>query len=230
MKRISTILPSVLAIVILVLCVSFFGRPKLSKEVPQNVLENFIPSVVMISDGDNVVGAWTIIDSKRGFILTSSHLFLWKKQYQVRLQNGQKYPFQVIYQHEAQDISLLKILPDEMFKKIPSAIVVMTQNSLHRWERVTAFWAFPISKTVILSQGIISDIAQKITLPTLQKEQVLIQTDINTMSGFSGGPLINARGEVIGVNTAQLSQVRISWSTPVTSDLIAQMSDILSAQ
>ena len=66
------------------------------------------------------------------------------------------------------------------------------------------------------------------TLNDTAGSDYFIQTDVNAESGFSGGPLINIRGELIGINTAVLGvNTSISWSTPVTEDIIATLKQTL---
>jgi S1-C subfamily serine protease len=185
--------------------------------------EKVLSSVVMVIENDQVIWSGSIIDAKNGIILTSKHLLQPQKNYTIQFSNGRIYPLVWKSFHPSLDIALVKIVPDTFSQMIDDIALIDSQNSLRRGDFVWGFWAFPLSKSTIFSQGIISDTAQKIALPASPETQLLIQTDINAVNGFSGGPLVNDQNQIIGVNTAIFSQYRISWSTPVTAREIAEM-------
>lgn len=84
------------------------------------------------------------------------------------------------------DIALLQIVPDKMIRSIVAPHIITSQNDIQRGEMVVAFGALTQSNSIILSQGIISDPHQKISLIAGQESNYLIQSDIRGQEGFSG--------------------------------------------
>lgn len=54
----------------------------------------------------------------------------------------------------------------------------------------------------------------------------LIVSDIPLQAGYSGGPLLNRRGEIIGVHTVYETRGQSGWSTPVTTKIIEEIRSI----
>ncbi len=184
------------------------------------VIDRILPVVVMIARGDDIIGAGTVIDSGEGIVLTSKHLFDTHDTFSVVSQDGHRYPI-VQFAHDKKDVSIVRVLPDTYFPSAHASLV-STQAALHRGDTVVAFGAIPLNRSVALSQGVISDTAQKVPLNSV--EESFIQTDINAQGGFSGGPLVDISGHVIGINTAVLGvDTRIAWATPVTQTLIQSL-------
>lgn len=80
--------------------------------------------------------------------------------------------------------------------------MIDSQALLERGDTILSFGALAINSSFAVSQGIISDTHQKLAINNSDNTDYFIQTDVNAQSGFSGGPLIDERGQVIGVNTA----------------------------
>jgi serine protease Do len=95
------------------------------------------------------------------------------------------------------DLALLKI--DGM--KLP-ALPLATYSQVRQGETVFAFGS-PIGMRNSLSHGLVSAVARQVDPDS---PQIYVQTDAPINPGNSGGPLVNIRGEVVGVNTFILSQ------------------------
>jgi len=94
------------------------------------------------------------------------------------------------------DLAVLKI--DMKLKPLPLA----TYSELRQGETVFAFGS-PIGLRNSLTHGLISAVARQVSTDS---ERIFVQTDAPINPGNSGGPLVNIRGEVVGVNTFIMSQ------------------------
>ena len=94
------------------------------------------------------------------------------------------------------DLAVLKI--DMKLKPLPLA----TYSEVRQGETVFAFGS-PIGLRNSLTHGLVSAVARQVTPDS---ERIFIQTDAPINPGNSGGPLVNIRGEVVGVNTFIMSQ------------------------
>lgn len=139
------------------------------------------------------VGSGFIVD-KRGYILTNAHVVADAVRINVKLDSGEELPAKVIGTDELTDLAVLKI---EAGRDLP---VVRMGNSdqaqVGDW--VIAIGSpFGLNRTV--TAGIISQVQRATPGATLF--QRFIQTDAAINRGNSGGPLVNMKGEVIGVNS-----------------------------
>ena len=151
------------------------------------------------------LGTGFIIRSN-GLILTNTHVVNKADIIQVQLQNNQKlYTAKVIGKDVYTDIALIKINID---KKLPIARLGKS-NQLQVGEWVAAF-GNPYGHGHTMTKGIISAINREINELNLFP---FLQTDAIINPGNSGGPLVNTRGEVIGINTAMRTQ-GISFAIP----------------
>lgn len=144
----------------------------------------------------HIIGTGFIIDSS-GLILTNSHVIKATKMPEVQLSGGEKYyPTEIIGDDPRFDIALIKIKgklpPNLQFAKFGDSDKVQ----VGQW--VAAF-GNPFGHTFTMTKGIIS--AKQRHIDRLSPV-ALLQTDASINPGNSGGPLVNMRGEVIGVNTA----------------------------
>lgn len=184
----------------------------------KNIIQNTLPSVVLIASPAWTLGAGSIIDAQKGMILTGKHFLHAGDTYTVRTETGESYRVEKIIPHPMHDIAILQINPDDVFRSHRSLPIVDSQAFLERGDDVLSFGALPINSAIIFSRGIISDTHQALQLDISQKSDYFIQTDINAQAGFSGGPLFDERGQIIGVNTAVFGvNTSVSWSTPVTA-------------
>jgi serine protease Do len=94
------------------------------------------------------------------------------------------------------DLAVLKI--DMKLKPLPLA----TYSELRQGETVFAFGS-PIGLRNSLTHGLVSAVARQVSADS---ERIFVQTDAPINPGNSGGPLVNIRGEVVGVNTFIMSQ------------------------
>lgn len=139
------------------------------------------------------VGSGFIVD-KRGYILTNAHVISDAARINVKLDSGEEYLAKVVGTDEETDLAVLKIdagrdLPVARFGNSDAAEV---------GDWVIAIGSpFGLSRTV--TAGIISQ-TQRAT-PSATLFQRFIQTDAAINRGNSGGPLVNLKGEVIGVNS-----------------------------
>ena len=170
----------------------------------------------------NGVGSGFIIDSK-GTILTNYHVVNNAQKVSVTLSDGKNYDAKVIGKDEKTDIAVIKI---EAGRELP-AVTLGDSDRLEVGEWVMAIGnPFGLDHTV--TSGIVSAKGRQIGAGPYDN---FIQTDASINPGNSGGPLLNLRGEVVGINTAIFSQsggnIGIGFAIPTNSvkDLLPQLRD-----
>ncbi len=139
------------------------------------------------------VGSGFIVD-KRGYILTNSHVIADAVRITVKLDSGEELLAKVIGEDELTDLAVLKV---EAGKDLPF-IKLGDSNRSEVGDWVLAIGSpFGLSRTV--TAGIISQMNRE--TPSTTVFQRFIQTDAAINRGNSGGPLVNMKGEVIGINS-----------------------------
>ena len=158
----------------------FFGNRKQPKEFQQEV---------------RGLGSGMIMDPK-GHILTSYHVVGGASKIDVQLSSGSRYPAKVVGGDPKTDIAVIVIDAKE---PLPS-VIFGDSDKLEVGEWVVAI-GHPRGLDQTVTQGIISaKHRQGILDPTSYQD--FLQTDAPINPGNSGGPLLNLKGEVIGINTA----------------------------
>src|SRR5262245_21821502 len=165
-------------------------------------------------------GSGSILD-KQGHILTNYHVVkgankLYADELEVSLANSNKYKAQVIDADQDNDLALIKIEPP---RENLTTIPLGESKGLRVGQKVLAIGnPFGLDRT--LTTGIVSGLARPIRSEMTGKLiEVVIQTDAAINPGNSGGPLLNSRGQMIGINTMIFSpsggSVGIGFAVPV---------------
>ena len=147
-------------------------------------------------------GGTGFIVSSDGMIVTNKHVVEDEEaEYTVLMNDGKKYDAKVLARDPVLDVAIIKI--DE--KNLPMVILGDSDN-LQIGQSVIAIGNALGEFRNTVSIGLISGLARSITAATsggaAERLDQVIQTDAAINKGNSGGPLLNLRGEVIGINTA----------------------------
>ena len=168
-------------------------------------------------------GSGVIIDSS-GLVLTNAHVVERVDRVIVTLQNGNQVDGTVVGTDQVTDLALVKIkeFPDLESAKLGDSEDIQVGD----WA-IALGTPYGLESTVTL--GIVSSLHRDInSLGFSDKRLDLIQTDAAINPGNSGGPLINANGEVIGINTLVRSgpgaglgfAIPINLASKVTNQLL----------
>ncbi|MDP9051046.1 MAG: trypsin-like peptidase domain-containing protein [Acidobacteriota bacterium] len=133
--------------------------------------------------------------NKQGLILTNNHVIENGQKVEVTLYDTHKYKAQVVTVDRGHDLALLKIDAPNL---VP-ATLADTSTGLTVGQRVYAI-GNPFGLSGTMTRGIISAI-RSVRGPESNPIEDAIQTDASVNPGNSGGPLLNSRGEVIGITT-----------------------------
>ncbi|MCS7184618.1 MAG: Do family serine endopeptidase [bacterium] len=136
-----------------------------------------------------------VIVSKDGYILTNEHVIRNAQRITVSLNDGRKFSGKVVGQDSRLDLAVIKIKGDNL------PYLTLGDSDKVR----VGDWAIAIGSPFGLEQtvtvGIVSAIRQSVSIEG-RTFRNLIQTDAAINRGNSGGPLLNIKAEVIGINTA----------------------------
>ena len=166
------------------------------------------------------LGSGFIIDAE-GYILTNNHVVEQADKIEVTLQDGRSFTATTVGHDPKTDLALIKIKADEDLKPLP--LGDSEKSEVGDWV-VAVGSPFGLGNTV--TAGIISAKYRQIGAGAYDD---FIQTDASINPGNSGGPLLNTRGEVIGINTAIFSRsggnIGIGFAVPVNiaKDLLPQL-------
>ena len=138
-----------------------------------------------------------VIVTKEGHVMTNHHVIAGQQKIQVTLHGGKVYTARLIGEDTLLDIAVLKIESNEIF--IP---LKLGDSSQTRVGQMVFAVGNPFGLGETVTQGIIS--AKERSLSDNQRD--LFQTDAAINPGNSGGPLVNLRGEIIGINVAIFSR------------------------
>jgi putative serine protease PepD len=149
-----------------------------------------------------------------GDIVTNYHVISDAASIRVTLDNGVSYQAKVVAQDASNDLAVLRI-------DAPAArlhpLALADSSNLQVGDAVLAI-GDPYGLTDTATAGIVSALDRTINAPNGSKITDAIQTDAALNSGNSGGPLLNASGQVIGVNSQIESQsggnVGIGFAVP----------------
>jgi serine protease Do len=147
------------------------------------------------------LGSGVIVDSK-GYIVTNRHVVEKADRIRVRLQDdppGVQHDAKVIGEDQETDLAVIKI---DLDRSVPAA-KMGNSDGMEVGDWVLAIGS-PFGQVGTVTAGIVSAKGRDI-VPGRQF-QTFIQTDAAINPGNSGGPLVNMNGEVIGINTAILSE------------------------
>ncbi len=153
-------------------------------------------------------GAGVIIDSENGYAVTNHHVVKGSDDIQVTLYGGKKVLAKVIGSDEDTDLAVIKINSDE-----PLTAVKLGDSSGVKVGQLVVAIGNPYGLNDTLSFGIVSGLNRENV--NISRYEDFIQTDASINPGNSGGPLINIKGEVIGINTAIINYAQsIGFSIP----------------
>jgi len=136
-----------------------------------------------------------VIVEKSGYILTNQHVMANAKEIIVVLNDGREFTADVIGSDPGTDLALLKINADGDLPTAPLG----DSSKVEVGEWVVAI-GNPRGLDWTVTCGVVSAMGRETVSQTGQTMRGLIQTDASINPGNSGGPLLNAKGEVIGIN------------------------------
>ena len=158
------------------------------------------------------VGSGVIID-ERGYILTNNHVIDDAERLKVTLPDGRVLRGKVAGMDETTDLAVVKVESDE-----PLPVAQLGDSaSLKAGQIVIAIGnPFGLTGGPTVTAGIVSSLNRSIQARTGVLD--LVQTDAAINPGNSGGPLINTKGEVVAINTANMPYAQgIGFAVPVNT-------------
>ena len=151
------------------------------------------PAVVRVETEDSM-GSGMIID-KSGYILTNNHIVEGVQSARVILMDGGQFPGTVVERDELRDLAVIKIAVSGFSLPV---VTLGNSDKLETGEEVIAIgYSLGLEGKATVSKGIISAFRTGDGVR-------YIQTDASINPGNSGGPLINFKGEVIGIAIAKV--------------------------
>lgn len=148
--------------------------------------------------GQHAQGSGVIV-SKEGHILTNHHVIAGMEKIEVQLTDGRRVPAQMIGTDEVTDIAVLKI-------NAPNVVpLALGDSDAVRVGQMVFAVGNPFGLQETVTQGIISAKGRRAFADSGVE---FLQTDAAVNQGNSGGPLLNLRGEIIGINSAIFSTSR----------------------
>ena len=148
------------------------------------------------------IGSGFIINQE-GYILTNYHVVKGAQEISVTLSNDVTTTAQIVNYDENQDVAMIKITDESV--KIPATVELGDSDALQPGEEVIAIGT-PLSTELssTVTKGIISATSRSVAVES-GVTMNLIQTDAAINAGNSGGPLVNTKGEVVGINSSKIS-------------------------
>ncbi|RIL08994.1 MAG: hypothetical protein DCC75_07575 [Proteobacteria bacterium] len=147
-------------------------------------------------------GSGIIVDSAKGIILTNLHVIQDAQKIEISLADGQTYPARLVGFDQEYDIAVLQL------KQSPAKLTSVPfgdSSKLEVGQRVLAIGnPFGLDRT--LTAGIVSSLNRTVKGKGGHLMRGLIQTDAAINPGNSGGPLLDMNGDLVGINSAILSQ------------------------
>lgn len=159
----------------------------------EQLVQQSLPTVVTVQAGSSSGSGFFITES--GIVVTNRHVVQGATQVGVTTSKGETFQSEALFVHPTKDLALIKLkagtypymrLADPRFVNVGADVVAIGSPGLPGGSQILA-------NTV--TKGIVSAFRKSETYG------LLIQTDVSINHGNSGGPLLNLRGEVIGVNT-----------------------------
>jgi serine protease Do len=148
-----------------------------------------------------------IILTADGFILTNQHVIEQAGEIEIHLMDDRKFPATVVGKDARTDLALLKVNASGL-----PVLPLGDSDKLEVGELVLAI-GNPFGLEHSVSLGIVSRKGR--ALGSAGTFTDYIQTDASVNPGNSGGPLLNLRGEVIGINTAVIPNRQVAFAIPI---------------
>lgn len=165
-------------------------------------------------------GSGVIVD-KSGYILTNDHVIADGEEITITLSDGRRIPANIVGVDALTDLALLKVDADRL-------IPIVWGNS-DRCKVGSPVWAvgspFGLERTVTF--GILSGKHRMVHSNSSSHYQDFMQSDVAVNPGNSGGPLVDARGTLVGINTAIVGDTYQGVSFSIPSIVAHQVYDRL---
>ena len=197
----------------------FFGQPFFEFKIPQYKQKG--------TQKQEIGGGTGFIISEDGMILTNGHVVSDKDaDYTVLTNDGKKYPARVLARDSIRDLAVIKIEGEKTIdnqgklnlKSFPP-LKLGDSDKLQIGQTVIAIGNALGEFRNTVSVGVISGLGRTVTASgggMIETLEDVIQTDAAINKGNSGGPLLNLKGEVIGVNFAMAQQAEsIGFTIPI---------------
>ncbi|HYJ02869.1 MAG TPA: trypsin-like peptidase domain-containing protein [Nitrososphaeraceae archaeon] len=152
------------------------------------------------------------IYNDKGYIVTNNHVVENAKVVDITFINGDRYTANITGTDPFSDLAVIKI--NENTTGLPKPLVVGNSSALRVGDQVVAI-GNPFGLDSSMTTGIVSQIGRLLSIDERGFSiPNAIQTDALINPGNSGGPLLNMKGEVIGVNTAGIFPGGIGLAVP----------------
>src|SRR5437763_13380797 len=178
------------------------------------------------SETQRALGSGFVID-KAGHIVTNYHVVRGANTIQVSFSNNERFKARLVGVDPSTDIAVLKV---DVKSRALKALPLGNSDSVRVGDQVIAIGnPFGLDRSV--TAGIVSAVQRRIEAPNSLSISHVIQTDAALNHGNSGGPLLNAQGQVVGVN-AQIEtggvsdgNVGIGFAIPINTvkDVVAEL-------
>jgi len=166
-----------------------------------NIFEKSEESVVQVNvlrgESDGGMGSGFVY-SEDGYVITNQHVVRDAQKVTVTFLDGESYIGEVIGTDQDLDIAVVKVSPSNTYLQ---PIKIGDSSKLKVGERIAAI-GNPFGLSGSMTSGIVSQIGRLLPQESGYSIPDVIQTDAAINPGNSGGPLINMKGEVVGINTA----------------------------
>jgi S1-C subfamily serine protease len=173
-----------------------------------SVVDKVGPAVTGVSVGRGAGSG--VLFAPDGYLLTNSHVVRGTKRAEVSLPDGSSYPADVIGEDPATDLAVLHVDGP----RLPAA-ELGNSGGLRVGQLVVAI-GNPLGFSFTVSAGVVSALGRSLRAQDGRLMDAIIQTDVAMNPGNSGGPLVDSRGRVVGINTAVIMGAQgIGFAVPV---------------
>lgn len=183
------------------------------RTVTFDIFRGFVPGFEGGEEQD--IGSGFIVEG--GYVVTNKHVVDSEGEYKVITQDGEEHEVTAINKDPSNDLAILEVTNIESYKSIPLG----DSDSLKVGQFVIAIGTALGEFRHTVTTGVVSGLGRGITAGSVFEGYVerldnVIQTDAAINPGNSGGPLLNSKGEVIGVNVAVASGAQnIGFALPI---------------